>query len=101
MLDELVANLIVLDVFLIVLGIGGLIADFILPHIPFVERFLDTLPNWDDEDEKSEEVTKCSSSTTRPRESRCDTSTRTDCKRRSERRGRSRKQREKRRWQKG
>ena len=33
-----------------VLSVGGLIADYILPRIPFVERFLDTLPEWDDEE---------------------------------------------------
>lgn len=33
-----------------ILSVCGLIADYILPHIPFVERFLDTLPEWDDEE---------------------------------------------------
>lgn len=35
---------------LLILGIGGLIADYVLPHIPFIERFIDSLPEWDDEE---------------------------------------------------
>lgn len=33
-----------------VFGIGDLIADFIFPHIPFVDKYLDSLPDWDDEE---------------------------------------------------
>ncbi len=29
-----------LTAFLIILGIGGPIADYILPHIPFIQRFI-------------------------------------------------------------
>ena len=32
------------------LGIGGLIADYVFPHTPFIERFIDSLPEWDDEE---------------------------------------------------
>lgn len=35
---------------LLILGIGGLIADYVFPHIPFIERFIDSLPEWDDEE---------------------------------------------------
>ncbi len=28
---------------------AGLAADYILPHIPFIDRYLDSLPNWDDD----------------------------------------------------
>lgn len=35
---------------LLILGIGGLIADYVFPHIPFIERFIDGLPEWDDEE---------------------------------------------------
>ena len=35
---------------LLFLGIGGLIADYVFPHIPFIERFIDSLPEWDDEE---------------------------------------------------
>lgn len=34
---------------LLTLGIGGLIADYVFPHIPLIERFIDSLPEWDDE----------------------------------------------------
>ena len=33
-----------------ILGIGGLIADYVFPHIPFIERLIDSLPEWDDEE---------------------------------------------------
>ncbi len=49
-MDDLVIMLAELAAFLIILGIGGLIADYILPHIPFIQRFIDTLPDWGDED---------------------------------------------------
>lgn len=35
---------------LLILGIGGLIADYVFPHVPFIERFIDSLPEWDDEE---------------------------------------------------
>lgn len=35
---------------LLILGIGGLIADYVFPHIPFIERFIYSLPEWDDEE---------------------------------------------------
>lgn len=35
---------------LLILEIGGLIADYVFPHIPFIERFIDSLPEWDDEE---------------------------------------------------
>ncbi len=35
---------------LLILGIGGLIADHVFPHIPFIERLIDSLPEWDDEE---------------------------------------------------
>ena len=37
--------------FLLVLGVGGLIADYVFPYIPFIQRFLDSLPDWEDEEE--------------------------------------------------
>ena len=50
LLGEAVVNLGLLAGFLLILGVGGLIADYIFPHIPFIERFLDSLPYWEDED---------------------------------------------------
>lgn len=29
---------------------GCLVADYIFPHIPFIERYLESLPAWDDEE---------------------------------------------------
>lgn len=36
--------------FMLILGVGGLVADYVLPHIPFIQRFLDTLPDWEDDE---------------------------------------------------
>ena len=36
--------------YLLILGIGCLVADFVFPHIPFINRFLDSLPDWEDKD---------------------------------------------------
>ncbi len=33
-----------------VLLVGCLVADYIFPHIPFIERYLDSLPDWDEEE---------------------------------------------------
>ena len=37
--------------YLLILGVGCLIADFVFPHIPFIERYLESLPDWDDEED--------------------------------------------------
>ena len=49
---EAVAGLIILAGLFAVLSVGCLVADYVLPHIPAVQRFLDTLPEWDDEDDE-------------------------------------------------
>lgn len=49
-LDEAVVCLMILSGYLSILGVGGVIADYILPHIPFIQRFIDSLPEWDDEE---------------------------------------------------
>lgn len=49
MLDEAVVDLAILAAFLLILAAGGFIADYVFPHIPFIERFIDSLPNWDNE----------------------------------------------------
>ena len=51
LIDEAVVCGLILCGFLAVLGVGGIIADYVLPHIPFVQRFLESLPLWDDEDD--------------------------------------------------
>lgn len=50
MLDEAVACLVIFVGFMLLLVIAGVIADYILPHIPFIQRWLDSLPDWDEED---------------------------------------------------
>ena len=32
-------------------GIGALIADYVFPHIPFIQRYLDRLPDYEDDEE--------------------------------------------------
>lgn len=49
--EEGVVCLLILTSYLLVLGIGCLIADFVFPHIPFIERFLDSLPEFEDDEE--------------------------------------------------
>lgn len=49
-MDDLVIFLWYTAAILLILGIGGLIADYVFPHIPFIERFIDSLPEWDDEE---------------------------------------------------
>lgn len=48
--DDLVIFLGYTVAILLILGIGGLIADYVFPHIPFIERLIDSLPEWDDEE---------------------------------------------------
>ena len=46
---DLAINLAILCVFLVALGIGGLVADFVFPHIPFIQRWLESLPEYEDD----------------------------------------------------
>lgn len=50
MMSNLVSFLGYTAAILLILGIGGLIADYVFPHVPFIERFIDSLPEWDDEE---------------------------------------------------
>lgn len=34
-----------------VLVVGCIVSDYILPRIPFIQRFLDSLPDYDDEED--------------------------------------------------
>ena len=52
LIGEAVVGLALMAGFLAVLGVGGLVADYVFPHIPFIQRYLDSLPDWDDEEEK-------------------------------------------------
>lgn len=51
MIEEAVVDMIILAGFLAVLGVGGVIADLVLPHIPFIQRYLDSLPDYEDDEE--------------------------------------------------
>ena len=53
-LDAAVVFLLYAAGILIPLGMGGLVADYIFPHIKPLERFLDSLPMMDNEEEGSE-----------------------------------------------
>ena len=46
---DLVINMAILCVFLLVLGVGCLIADFVFPHIPFLQKWLESLPESEDD----------------------------------------------------
>ena len=41
--------------FMIMLGVGCFVADYIFPHIPFLNRWLDSLPDFEDDDEVYEQ----------------------------------------------
>ena len=49
-MEDLVLFLIYVTVLNGVLCVDCLVADYIFPHIPFIERYLESLPAWDDEE---------------------------------------------------
>lgn len=51
LIREAIVDLMVLAGFMVVLGIGALIADYVFPHIPFIQRYLDSLPDYEDDEE--------------------------------------------------
>ena len=50
-MEDLVLFLVYATVLNGVLCVGCLVADYIFPHIPFIERYLESLPAWDDAEE--------------------------------------------------
>ena len=50
-------DLLLFSIYMVVLNgvllICGLIADYILPHIAPLVRYIDSLPDWDDDDEEA------------------------------------------------
>jgi hypothetical protein len=48
--DEAVVDLLILGGLMFVLCVGCLVADYIFPHIKPLQKWLDSLPNWDEED---------------------------------------------------
>ena len=53
--SEAVACMVIFSGFMVVLGIGTFISDVIFPRIPFLNRWLDSLPNCEDDDEVYEQ----------------------------------------------
>lgn len=51
---DMVTALAILTAYLFSLAFGALIADYILPHIPVLVRYIDTLPSWEDEEPEPE-----------------------------------------------
>lgn len=50
-IDCLLVFLIYMVPFMLLLGIGGLLADYVFPHIPFLNKWLESLPEFEEEDE--------------------------------------------------
>lgn len=50
-MEDLILFLAYMTVLNLVLAVGCLIADYVFPHIPFIERYLESLPAWDDEED--------------------------------------------------
>lgn len=44
-----------LMIYFFLLSLTGIAADYILPHIPFLVRYIDTLSDWEDDAETSSE----------------------------------------------
>lgn len=51
MIEEGVIRLGILSVYLLALAAGCMIADFVLPHIRPIEQYLESLPEFDDDEE--------------------------------------------------
>lgn len=49
--DALLVFLIYMVPFMLLLGIGGLLADYVFPHIPFLNRWLESLPEFEEDEE--------------------------------------------------
>lgn len=45
-------ELMIMAGFLMVLAVVGFVADYILPHIKPLERWIESLPQWEDEDDE-------------------------------------------------
>ncbi len=51
LMGEAVVDLMLLAGFLGILSVGALIADHVFPHIPFIQRYLNSLPDYEDDEE--------------------------------------------------
>lgn len=54
LMDEAVVCLMIFSGFMFLLVIAGVLADYVLPHIPFVQRWLDSCSFDEDFDEDEE-----------------------------------------------
>lgn len=50
-IDEAIVCLGILAGFLALLALCGFLADYVLPHIPFAQRYIDSLPEYEDDAE--------------------------------------------------
>ena len=57
LLSDVTIGLLYMIGYLIMLCAGGFIADYVLPHIPPLQRWLDSLPPYEDDYEDKEERT--------------------------------------------
>lgn len=51
LLGDAAVGLAIVAGFLILLAIGCLVSDHILPRIPALKKWVDTLPQWDDDED--------------------------------------------------
>lgn len=54
LLGSATIGLIYLTAYLALLCVGGIIADYVLPNIPAVQRWLDSLPPYEDDYERED-----------------------------------------------
>lgn len=52
MIGEVVVDLGVLNLLLLILAVGCAVADRVFPKIPFLRRYLDSLPEYEDDSKK-------------------------------------------------
>ena len=57
LLGDTMIGLIYMTGYLAMLCVGGFISDYVLPHIPPLQRWLDSLPPYEDDYEDKEERT--------------------------------------------
>lgn len=54
-MDDLIVTLGLFAAYLLILSVGGLVADYVFPHIGPLARWIDTLPLMQEEMEASDE----------------------------------------------
>ena len=51
-IDCLLVFFVYMGSFCLLLGIGAFVADYVFPHIPFLNKWLESLPEFEEEDEQ-------------------------------------------------